>query len=299
MRIGFIGLGLMGANMVRRLQRAGHEVVVYSRTADQTREIATEGAVPAFSVTELVAKLEAPRAVWLMVPGGNATEAQMVDLVGVLEPGDTVIDGGTSNFHDDIRRHATFADRGLRYIDAGISGGIWGLASGYCLMVGGEMEAVEPLEPIFRSLALVDGYLHVGGPGAGHYVRMVHNGIEYALMQDYAEGFEIMHASDYALDIEAIAKLWNHGSVVRSWLLELAGRAFTANGKELDHVKGWVGDSGEVRLAVQEASAHDVPALVITLSLLTRFRSRQEDSFGAKVLAAVRSEFGDYAVKWE
>jgi 6-phosphogluconate dehydrogenase len=219
--------------------------------------------------------------------------------MNLLEPGDTIIDGGNTNFHDDVRRHAKLAAKGLRYVDAGTSGGIWGLANGFCLMVGGEAEAVGPLEPIFRSLAPVDGYLHVGGPGSGHYVKMVHNGIEYGLMQAYAEGFEIMHASDYTLDLAAISKLWNHGSVVRSWLLELAERAFTANGQELDHLQGWVADSGEGRWTVQEAIDHDVPAPVITLSLLTRFRSRQEDSYGAKVLAALRNEFGGHAVKTE
>ena len=299
MRIGFIGLGRMGANMVRRLLRDGHEVVAFNRTAEKTRESAGEGAIPAFSLEELVTKLTKPRAVWVMVPAGDATEAQIEELMGLLEPGDTIIDGGNTNFHDDVRRHAKLAAIGLRYVDAGTSGGIWGLANGFCLMVGGEADAVLPLEPIFRSLAPVDGYLHVGGPGSGHYVKMVHNGIEYGLMQAYAEGFEIMHASDYTLDLAAISKLWNHGSVVRSWLLELAERAFTANGQELDHLKGWVADSGEGRWTVQEAIDHDVPAPVITLSLLTRFRSRQEDSYGAKVLAALRNEFGGHAVKSE
>ncbi len=299
MRIGFIGLGRMGANMVRRLLRDGHEVVAFNRTAEKTREIAGEGATAAFSLEELVAKLDKPRAIWVMVPAGDATEAQIDELMGLLEPGDTIIDGGNTNFHDDVRRHAKLAAQGLHYVDAGTSGGIWGLANGFCLMVGGEPEAVGPLEPIFRSLAPADGYLHVGGPGSGHYVKMVHNGIEYGLMQAYAEGFEIMHASDYTLDLAAISKLWNHGSVVRSWLLELAERAFTANGQELDHLQGWVADSGEGRWTVQEAIDHDVPAPVITLSLLTRFRSRQEDSYGAKVLAALRNEFGGHAVKTE
>ncbi len=298
MRIGFIGLGRMGANMVRRLLQEGHRVVAYNRTADKTREIAGEGAEPSFSIAELVAALDRPRTVWIMVPAGDATEAQVDELIEHLEPGDTIVDGGNTNFHDDVRRHAKVAARGLRYVDAGVSGGIWGLRNGYCLMVGGDREAVEPLEPIFRSLAPVDGYLHVGGPGAGHYVKMIHNGIEYGLMQAYAEGFEIMHASDYQLDLAGIAKLWNHGSVVRSWLLELAERAL-ADDQDLAHVKGWVADSGEGRWTVQEAIDRDVPAAVITLSLLTRFRSRQEDSYGAKVLAALRNEFGGHAVKTE
>jgi 6-phosphogluconate dehydrogenase len=298
MRIGFIGLGRMGANMVRRLLRDRHDIVAYNRTAEKTKEIAGEGAEGAFSIEELVSKLEKPRAVWIMVPAGDATEAQIEELLEHLEPGDTIIDGGNTNFHDDVRRHPVLKKRGIDYIDAGVSGGIWGLANGFCLMVGGEPEPVRRLEPVFLSLAPADGYLHVGGPGAGHYVKMVHNGIEYGLMQAYAEGFEIMHASDYELDLGGISKLWNHGSVVRSWLLELAERAF-AGDQDLNHLKGWVADSGEGRWTVQEAIDHDVPAPVITLSLLTRFRSRQDDSYGAKVLAALRNEFGGHAVKTE
>jgi 6-phosphogluconate dehydrogenase len=299
MRIGFIGLGRMGANMVRRLIRDGHEIAAYNRTPEKTREMAGEGAIPAFTIAELVGTLEKPRTVWIMVPAGDATEAQIADLLEHLEPGDTIVDGGNTNFHDDQRRHPALATKGIRYIDAGVSGGIWGLKIGYCLMVGGEREAVEPLEPVFRSLAPENGYLHVGGPGAGHYVKMVHNGIEYGLMQAYAEGFEIMHASDYELDLAGISELWMQGSVVRSWLLELAGRAFRANGSDLASLKGYVADSGEGRWTVQEAIDHDVPAPVITLSLLTRFRSRQDDSYGAKVLAALRNEFGGHAVKTE
>jgi 6-phosphogluconate dehydrogenase len=298
MRVGFIGLGRMGSNMVRRLVRDGHEVVVYNRTAEKTREIAGEGALPSFSIAEMVAMLERPRTAWVMVPAGDATEAQIDELMEHLEPGDTIVDGGNTNFHDDVRRHAKVAEKGLRYVDAGVSGGIWGLQNGYCLMVGGDREAVEPLEPIFRSLAPADGYLHVGGPGAGHYVKMIHNGIEYGLMQAYAEGFEIMHASDYELDLAAIASLWNQGSVVRSWLLELAARALTDD-QDLIHLKGWVADSGEGRWTIQEAIDRDVPAPVITMALLTRFRSRQDDSYGAKVLAALRNEFGGHAVKTE
>ena len=301
MRIGFIGLGRMGANMVRRLVRDGHEVVVYNRTPEKSTEIEAEGegAKATFSIEELVAALEKPRAVWVMVPAGDATEAQINELLEHLEPGDTIIDGGNTNFHDDTRRHAALKEHGIHYVDAGTSGGIWGLQVGYCLMVGGEPAAVEPLEPVFRSLAPEGGYLHVGGPGAGHYVKMVHNGIEYGLMQAYAEGFEILHASDYELDLAAISELWMQGSVVRSWLLELAARAFRANGQDLEHLKGWVADSGEGRWTVQEAIDKDVPAPVITLSLLTRFRSRQDDSYGAKVLAALRNEFGGHAVKTE
>jgi 6-phosphogluconate dehydrogenase len=299
MHLGFIGLGRMGANMCRRLIKDGHHVVAYNRTPEKTKELAGEGVEAAFTIAELVQKLEKPRIAWIMVPAGDATEAQIVELLQHLEPGDTIVDGGNTNFHDDVRRHAELAAKGIRYVDAGVSGGVWGLANGFCLMVGGDREAVEPIEPIFRSLAPVDGYLHTGGPGSGHYVKMIHNGIEYGLMQAYAEGFEILHASDYELDLSAISELWNHGSVVRSWLLELAVLAFQSNGQDLEHLKGWVADSGEGRWTVQEAIDHDVPAPAITLALLTRFRSRQDDSYGAKVLAALRNEFGGHAVKAE
>src|SRR4029079_8520575 len=215
--------------------------------------IAGEGAVAAFSIEELVSKLKAPRAVWIMVPAGDATEAQIAELMEHLQPGDTIVDGGNTNFHDDQRRHGELEKQGVNYVDAGTSGGIWGLQVGYCLMVGGDAEAVEPLVPIFTSLAPPGGYLHVGGPGAGHYVKMVNNGIEYGLMQAYAEGFEILHASDYELDLAGISELWMQASVVRSWLLELAGRAFRANGQDLEHLKGFVEDSGEGRWTVQEA----------------------------------------------
>jgi 6-phosphogluconate dehydrogenase len=223
----------------------------------------------------------------------------MIDeVLKLLEPGDTIVDGGNSNFHDSVRRHARVAERGVNFIDAGVSGGVWGLKVGYCLMVGGEPEPVKRLEPIFRSLAPEGGYLHAGGPGAGHYVKMIHNGIEYGMMQAYAEGFEILHASDYKLDLAAIADLWMHGSVVRSWLLELAVSAFSQD-QDFTHLKGWVADSGEGRWTVQEAIDKDVPAPVITLSLLNRFRSRQDDSYQARVLAALRNEFGGHAVKTE
>ena len=298
MRLGFIGLGRMGANMVRRMLRDGHEIVAYNRTAEKTKEIAGEGAVAAFSIEELVKQLEKPRAVWIMVPAGDATEAQIDELLEHLEAGDTIVDGGNSNFHDDQRRYPELKEKGIHYVDAGVSGGIWGLANGFCLMVGGDEEPVKRLEPAFLSLAPKDGYLHVGGPGSGHYVKMVHNGIEYGMMQAYAEGFEILHASDYQLDLDAVAKLWNRGSVVRSWLLELLESALAAD-QDLTHLKGWVADSGEGRWTVAEAIDKDVPAPVITLSLLMRFRSRHDDSYGAKVLAALRNEFGWHAVKTE
>jgi 6-phosphogluconate dehydrogenase len=292
----------MGANMVRRLANDGHDIVAYNRTVEKAHELADEERtaghpiIAADTVAELVSKLAKPRAAWIMVPAGDATEAQIKELLDHLEPGDVIIDGGNTNFHDDVRRHAMLAEHGIHYVDAGVSGGVWGLANGFCLMVGGEPEVVGPLEPIFKSLAPKDGYLHAGPAGAGHYVKMVHNGIEYGLMQAYAEGFEIMHASEYPLDLAAISDLWNHGSVVRSWLLELATLAFKANGEDLASLKGWVADSGEGRWTVQEAIDRDVPAPIITLALQTRLRSRQDDSYGAKVLAALRNEFGGHAV---
>jgi 6-phosphogluconate dehydrogenase len=298
MRIGFIGLGRMGANMVRRLVRDGHEVVAFNRTPEKTREIMTEGAEGAFSLAELVGKLPVPRAVWVMVPAGDATEAMIAELMDLLAPGDTIVDGGNTNFHDDVRRHALVAGKGLKYVDAGTSGGVWGLQVGYCMMVGGDRDAVAPLEPVFRSLAPADGYAHVGGPGAGHYVKMVHNGIEYGLMQAYAEGFEIMHASDYDLDLAQVSGIWRYGSVVRSWLLDLLHDAISKN-PDFTGIKDWVADSGEGRWTVQEAIDRDVPAPIITLSLQARFRSRQDESYGAKVLAALRNEFGGHAVKTE
>jgi 6-phosphogluconate dehydrogenase len=298
MELGFIGLGRMGANMVRRLLIDKHQVVAYNRTAEKTREIMTEGSDGAFSLEELAGKLARPRAVWVMVPSGDATESMIDELLKVLEPGDTIVDGGNSNFHDSVRRHAKVTSAGLHFVDAGVSGGVWGLKIGYCLMVGGEPEPVKRLEPVFRTLAPTDGYLHCGGPGSGHYVKMVHNGIEYGLMQAYAEGFEIMHASDYKLDLSAIANMWMHGSVVRSWLLELAASALSQD-QDLTRLRGYVEDSGEGRWTVQEAIDKDVPAPVITLSLLNRFRSRQDDSYQAKVLAALRNEFGGHAVKTE
>jgi 6-phosphogluconate dehydrogenase len=235
-----------------------------------------------------------------MVPAGDATEQTMEEFAALLQPGDTIVDGGNSNFKDSKRRQGLMKERGINFVDAGISGGVWGLVNGYGTMVGGEPEAVTPLEPIFKSLAPPDGgYVYCGPPGAGHYTKMVHNGIEYGLMQAYAEGFEIMHASEYPLDLEQIAKAWMHGTVIRSWLLELAGRAFEQNGSDLADIKGWVADSGEGRWTVQDAIDHDVPAPIITLSLLARFTSRQDESYSAKVTAALRNQFGGHAVKTE
>jgi 6-phosphogluconate dehydrogenase len=260
MRIGFVGLGRMGANMVRRLERDGHEVVAYNRTPEKTREIMTEGVEGAFS-SRTWWRSSRPRAVWVMVPAGDATEAMIAELMELLAPGDTIIDGGNTNFHDDVRRHALVGGKGLRYVDAGTSGGVWGLQVGYCMMVGGDRDAVEPLEPVFRTLAPPDGYAHVGGPGAGHYVKMVHNGIEYGLMQAYAEGFEIMHASDYDLDLATVSGIWRYGSVVRSWLLDLLYDAVSKN-PDFDGIRtGWRTPARP--LDGQEAIDHGVPAPVI------------------------------------
>jgi 6-phosphogluconate dehydrogenase len=300
LELAIVGLGRMGGNMARRLHNAGHRVIAFNRSPDKTREIVGEGLEGGYTPQEVVGMLSAPRIVWLMVPAGDATEETMNEFAALLEPGDTIVDGGNSNFKDSKRRHDLMQAKGIRFVDAGISGGVWGLVNGYGTMVGGDREAVEPLEPIFTALAPPDGgYVYCGPSGAGHYTKMVHNGIEYGLMQAYAEGFEIMHASDYTLDLEAIAKAWMHGTVIRSWLLELAGRAFEQNGTDLADIKGWVADSGEGRWTVQDAIDHDVPAPIITLSLLARFSSRQDESYGAKVLAALRNQFGGHAVKSE
>jgi 6-phosphogluconate dehydrogenase len=291
------GLGRMGANMARRLHAAGHHVVTYNRSAEKTEQMMAEGLDGAATPAEAVAKLPVPRIVWLMVPAGAATEATMEQFAALLAAGDTIVDGGNANFKDSKRRHALLAERGIRFVDAGISGGVWGLQNGYGTMVGGEREAVAPLEPIFTALAPEGGYIHCGPPGSGHYTKMVHNGIEYGLMQAYAEGFEILHASEYPLDLEAVARAWQHGTVIRSWLLELAGNAFAERGEQLEGVRGWVADSGEGRWTIEEAMDLDVPAPVITLSLLTRFRSRQDESYTAQVLAALREQFGGHAIR--
>ena len=297
MELGLIGLGRMGAGMVRRLLRGGHRVVVNNRSPGPIKELQSEGAVGAYSLEELVGALTAPRAIWIMLPAGDVTEQTIAALVPLLEAGDTIIDGGNTNFHDDQRRAAELKVHSIHYVDQGTSGGIWGLEKGFCLMVGGEPDVVQRLEPAFLTLAPEDGYAHVGPSGAGHFVKMVHNGIEYGMMQAYAEGFEIMRAtSGFDLDMRQIAKVWNHGSVVRSWLLELAEDAFGKD-PDLATIKGYVQDSGEGRWTVQAAIDADVPAPVITLSLMQRFVSRQEESFAAKVLAALRNEFGGHAVK--
>ncbi len=297
MKIGMTGLGRMGMNMTRRLLRAGIEVVANSRSRAKVDAAASEGAEPCYALEEMPGMLPSPRVVWIMVPAGGPVDETIGRLLPHLEEGDIVIDGGNSWYKDSIRRHDMLKERGVRFLDAGTSGGVWGLKEGYCLMVGGEKEAFEHCEPVFAALAPEGGYLHCGPAGAGHFVKMVHNGIEYGMLQAYAEGFEILEKSPrYELDLAAISRLWNRGSVVRSWLLELAERVFEED-PHLDGLKGYVADSGEGRWTVREAMDEDVPAPVITLSLLMRFRSRQEDSFAAKVIAGLRNQFGGHAVK--
>ncbi len=288
MKLGMVGLGRMGGNMTKRLERDGHEVATYARSGGT-----------AASLEELVGQLEPRRAVWLMIPAGDPTEQAVKTLTGLLEPGDVIVDGGNSNFRDSQRRAALAREHGIGYVDAGVSGGIWGLENGYCLMVGGERNDIEHLEPAFRTLAPADGYAHVGPSGAGHFVKMVHNGIEYGLMQAYAEGFEILRASEFELDLHEIAGIWRYGSVVRSWLLELLYNAFEQEGNELEGIAGYVEDSGEGRWTIFEAINESVPAPVIASSLFARFASRQDESFGAKINAALRKQFGGHAVKTE
>ena len=297
MRLAMIGLGRMGGNMTERLMRGGHEVVAFDRTPATVEKYQALGAKGAHTLDEVLANLKSPRIVWIMVPAGKPVDDTIAELLRGLSKGDVIIDGGNSNFHDTMRRAAELQQKGIHFIDSGTSGGIWGLANGYCLMIGASEESFKLCEPIFRTLAPKDGYARMGPPGSGHYVKMVHNGIEYGMLQAYAEGFEILHSSkDFKLDLHEIAAVWNHGSVVRSWLNELAEAAF-AKDVDLTDLRGYVEDSGEGRWTVQEAIDLDVPAPVITLSLLTRLRSRQADSFSAKVIAALRNEFGGHAVK--
>jgi 6-phosphogluconate dehydrogenase len=298
MELGLIGLGRMGANMAQRLLGGGHRIVAYDRNAEAVRDVAKAGATGAISLEDLVGKLAPPRAVWVMVPAGAPVEQTIHSLAPLLSPGDAVIDGGNSYYKDSVRRAASLKKHRLHMMDVGTSGGIWGLKIGYCLMIGGDEDVFRRLEPIFKTLAPEEGYAHVGPSGAGHFVKMVHNGIEYGLLQAYAEGFELLHASSYELDLGQLARLWNRGSVVRSWLLELMEKALVADPR-LASIKGYVEDSGEGRWTVMEAVERGVPLPVISLSLLSRFRSRQDDSFGAKVIAALRREFGGHPVKSE
>jgi 6-phosphogluconate dehydrogenase len=289
MKLGMVGLGRMGGNMAKRLENDGHVVQTFDRSGNGT----------ASTLEELVGQLEPRRAVWLMIPAGDPTEGAVRELLGLLQEGDVIVDGGNSNFKDSKKRAGLAAEKSIGYIDAGVSGGIWGLANGYCLMVGGEDDPVALLEPAFRTLAPEDGYAHVGPAGAGHFVKMVHNGIEYGLMQAYAEGFDIMNASEYELDLREIAGIWRYGSVVRSWLLELLHTALENEGNELEHIAGYVQDSGEGRWTVFEAINESVPAPVISAALFARFASREDESFAAKINAALRNQFGGHAVRSE
>jgi 6-phosphogluconate dehydrogenase len=299
MEIGMIGLGRMGSNMARRLLDGGHHVVVYDPIKEATEALVAQGATGSVSITNLVEKLTPPRAIWLMVPSGEPTESTIDSVAAELSQADVVIDGGNSNYKDSVRRASALLEKGINFLDAGTSGGIWGLKEGYCLMVGGDIEAFHRMEPIFRTLApsLQDGYGHVGPSGAGHFVKMVHNGIEYGLMQAYAEGFELMQAKrEFDLDLPQIAEIWRYGSVVRSWLLDLAAAALKEDPK-LESIQPYVEDSGEGRWTVQESIDLAVPAPVMALSLQARFRSRQEQPYGAKLLAALRQQFGGHRVK--
>ena len=290
MRLGVVGLGRMGAGIAERLRSRGHEVVGYDQAA-AVSDVAT--------LEELVASLEPPRVVWLMVPAGDATTAVLADVAPLLQADDILIDGGNSNYRDSQTRARAVAAQGVRYLDVGTSGGIWGLREGFCLMVGGSAEAFGVVEPILRDLAPEGGYAHVGPSGAGHYTKMIHNGIEYGMLQAYGEGFELLKAADeFALDLEQVSALWNHGSVVRSWLLELAERAF-AKDPQLEQLRGYVDDSGEGRWTVQEAVERGVPVGVLAQSLFSRFASRDDNPFGMRVIAALRNEFGGHAVQKE
>jgi 6-phosphogluconate dehydrogenase len=297
MKLAMIGLGRMGLNMARRLMQGNHKIVAYNRSKEVVRQIAAEGATGAASLRQVTEMLPAPRIVWIMLPAGKVVEDTIDRLKELLRPDDIIIDGGNSYYRDDLRRYKALKRVGIRYMDVGVSGGIWGLKIGYCMMMGGDKNVFRYLEPIFLTLAPKDGYLYCGKAGAGHFVKMVHNGIEYGLMQAYGEGFEILDASEFAdsFDYAKIAHLWNQGSVIRSWLLELAADAFSKSA-ELSDIKAYVEDSGEGRWTVQQAIDTGVPAEVITLSLMRRFRSRQQDPFTERVLAALRREFGGHAV---
>jgi 6-phosphogluconate dehydrogenase len=298
MQLGFVGLGKMGGNMVHRIHRdSDHQVVALDHHEEAIKEAESHGASGAGSLQELVSKLDAPRMIWLMIPAGDPTEQTVDELSGLLESGDTIVDGGNTNWHDDVRRAAALDEKGIHYIDVGTSGGVWGLEVGYCMMVGGHDESVQRLAPILDVLAPPDGWRHFGDAGAGHFVKMVHNGVEYGIMQAYAEGFEIMHKSKFPIEMKEVAGLWNRGSVVRSWLCELAERAFEAEGNDLENLVGHVSDSGEGRWTIIDGIDLDVPTPVITASLYARFYSRGEGDYTHRVLAALRNQFGGHAVE--
>ena len=299
MDIGIYGLGRMGGNMATRLAQGGHRVVASNRSRGPVDEAVTHGAVAAYTIEELVAALPAPRVLWAMVPSGAVTDETLEEFARHASKGDVFVDGGNSNFRDSMRRAERYAAQGFHYLDIGVSGGIWGLKIGYCMMVGGPAEAVTMVTPLLDTLAPPNGWAHFGKSGAGHFTKMVHNGIEYGMMQAYGEGFELLHASEFGLDLHQVAQVWNQGSVVRSWLLELAERAFAAEGTDLAHIKGYVADSGEGRWTVHEAIDLGVPMTALAHSLFARFSSRQEDSYAMKVAAALRNQFGGHEVKSE
>ena len=299
MDLGLVGLGKMGGNMARRLVRGGHRVLGYARSRESVQALEKDGVGAAESLPDLVARLQPPRAVWLMLPAGTPTEETVTRLGGLLSRGDLLVDGGNTYYKDDVRRAAALEPKGIGYLDQGTSGGVWGLREGYCLMIGGAAPEVERLRPVFASLAPAPdrGWGRVGPVGAGHFVKMIHNGIEYGMMQAYAEGFDLLHAKqEFSLDLAAVARLWQHGSVVRSWLLDLAAEALGENPR-LEGIEPWVADSGEGRWTVLEAIDKDVPLPVIALSLMARFRSRQQASFADRLLAALRNQFGGHEIK--
>jgi 6-phosphogluconate dehydrogenase len=296
MKLGFVGLGKMGGNMVRRLLADGHEVVAWARSADSVREAVAQGAVGATSLEDVAARLTPPRVVWLMIPAGDPVEKSVAALRPVLSPGDVVVDGGNSRFSDSARRAADLSSDGIGFLDAGTSGGVWGLKNGYCLMVGGRSDSFRLVEPVFRTLAPPDGYAHVGAAGSGHFVKMVHNAVEYAMLQGYGEGFEMLQASGYDLDLLQVSRLWTHASVVRSWLLDLLVLALEEDPK-LASIKGYVADSGEGRWTLHEAIERAVPMPALADALFARFTSRQTESFSAKVIAALRNQFGGHAIQ--
>jgi len=299
MEIGIYGLCRMGGNMAVRLAQGGHRVVASNRSRGPVDEAVAHGAIAAYSIDELVSKLKAPRVLWSMVPAGDVTDEALEEFAKHASKGDIFVDGGNSNFHDSQRRYAEAKEKGITFVDAAVSGGVRGLASGYCRMVGGPADAVATVKPLLDTLAPPNGWAHFGKNGAGHFTKMVHNGIEYGMMQAYGEGFELLHASEFDLDLQKVAQVWNQGSVVRSWLLELAERAFEAEGSDLEHIKGYVADSGEGRWTILEAIAHDVPMTALAHSLFARFTSRQPDSYAMKVAAALRNQFGGHEVKTE
>src|ERR1700737_476662 len=298
MELGLIGLGRMGSGMTRRLMQGGHRLVVYDRSPEAVAALVGDGAVGASSLEDLGQKLKGPRVVWLMIPAGPPLDDTIQRLSGVLSPGDVIIDGGNSNYKGSMRRAETLRSQQVEFLDCGVSGGIWGLKVGFNLMVGGNRAVLKQVEPIFETLAPTDGYAYVGPSGAGHYAKMVHNGIEYSMLQSYAEGFEILKAAPFGFDLAQLARLWNHGSVIRSWLLELAQTAFEQD-PQLSRIRGYVEDSGEGRWTLQAAIDHAVPAPALAMRLFMRFRSRQDDSFSDKVIAALRNEFGGHPVKAE